>query len=195
MKQTFFVAAALLAGFLGGIVGTRVARTREQPNFEPVVRARSFELVDEAGRAISYWGIDKSENAVLAFGSNRPMSRGGHPGLALDDPRNQRSAIGVIDDIPFLLFTAPDGAARMSLSLNLYEKPVLWMADETGKRVSLGLEQSDTPSTEDNNWALNFGPDRARIGMFTVEEGGQKYVKGFLSVSRDKVKYPNQQPK
>ena len=83
----------------------------------------------------------------------------------------------------------------MSLSLSIYGKPILVMDDETGKRMSLGAEHSDTPGPGDNDWALDFGPDRARIGMFAREEGGQTYVRGMFSVSRDKVKYPYQQPK
>jgi hypothetical protein len=201
MKQTALIVAALVAGFVGGILGTRMIRTLEQPHPEQVVRARSFELVDHAGETIAYWGVDKGQNAVLAFGSQRPTGPVGRdalarrPGLGLDNPHNQRAALGVIDDSPFVFFRAPDGKPRMSLSLSIYGKPILVMDDETGKRMSLGAEHSDTPGPGDNDWALDFGPDRARIGMFAREEGGQTYVRGMFSVSRDKVKYPYQQPK
>jgi hypothetical protein len=199
MKQIFTFVVALLAGFVGGVCGTLVVRAREEPHTERVIRAHSFELVDKAGKVISYWGLDKNQYAVLAFGSLRPATtsvRGGLPGgspIGLEDPDNQRAAVGVIDDTAFLMFRGADGKTRMSLSLSMYEKPILWMADETGKRVSLGVEHTDTPGPGDNNWALDFGPDRARIGMFTVEERGQTYVKGLFSVNRDKIKYLYQQ--
>jgi hypothetical protein len=64
------------------------------------------------------------------------------------------------------------------------------MGDETGKRLALGVEQSDTPSADDNDWHLVFEPDRAWIGMYVARVGTRKYVKGFLSVNTDKVKYP-----
>ena len=70
MKQVLTLAAALVAGFFGGLLGTQVAYIREQARPEAIVRARSFELVDEAGQAISYWGVDKGQNLVLAFGSH-----------------------------------------------------------------------------------------------------------------------------
>jgi len=199
MKQTAFVAAALVAGFVGGVLGERLAYTRRRVQPEQIVRARSFELVDETGRAISYWGIDSRNYAVLAFGSYWPpdkTGRGGqHPTLPLDDPNNQRATIGVIADSPFLEYKAPDGKTRMSLGLSIYEKPLLWMADETGHRLWLGNPQSDTPGPNDNNWILSFEPDRAWMGMFTVDEGGQKYVRGTFGVNRDKVKYPYPLPK
>jgi hypothetical protein len=77
---------------------------------------------------------------------------------------------------------------RMLLSTD--GKPFLLMEDETGPRVSLGIEQSDTPGPDDNDWTLTFYPERARIGMFTEKVGGQKYVRGVFLVNKDKVKYP-----
>src|SRR5580704_15102974 len=72
MKQIPMIAAALVAGFVGGILGARLARTGDQP----VVRARNFELVDASGQAIAFWGVDKGQNEVLAFGS-RGLASGG----------------------------------------------------------------------------------------------------------------------
>ncbi len=201
MKQIFVVAAALLAGFVGGILGTRVAPSRDQTPLRQVIRARSFELVDEAGQTISYWGMDKGENVVLAFGGHHAMPSGAgrplsdHSPLSLTDPDNQRAVIGVVDGIPFLKLRGADGKTRVRLLLSIYEKPILLMEDETGPRVSLGVQQSDTPGPQDNDWTLDFYPERARIGMYAVKEGGQTYVLGGFAVNRDKVKYPYNQPK
>ena len=63
--------------------------------------------------------------------------------------------------------------------------------DETGRtRVGLGINHSDTQSAEDDDWALSFEPNMAWMGMFSLQEGGQRYVKGVFSVSKDKVKFP-----
>jgi hypothetical protein len=68
MKPLIVVVTALFAGFAGGVVGTLAVRPREQPRIEQVVRARSFELVDKNGSALSYWGVDKQDNVVqVAF--------------------------------------------------------------------------------------------------------------------------------
>ncbi len=201
MNRIVLVAAALLAGFIGGILGALVMRSGEQAHPGQPIRARSFELADESGRVVSFWGIDKRQNAVLAFGSHWPKTpRGGgavpdRPPLALDDPDNQRAAIGVVNDSPFLSLRGTDGKTRASLDLSEYGKPALWMADETGLRVHLGVEGSDTPGPQDNDWSLAFYPERARIGMYTEKDGGQTYVRGRFAVHRDKIKYPYQQPK
>jgi hypothetical protein len=192
VKQTNLVAAALIAGFIGGLLGARVTRAREQRQPEQVVRARSVELVNDAGQTISYWGVDKSENVVLAFGG-RASAGGIRSGL--QDPRKQVTAIGVIDDSPFLMFRKPGGETRMRLMLNLFAKPVLLMEDETGPRVGLGIEQSDTPGPGDNDWALSFSPERARIGMFTERVGKRVFVRGSFAVHPERVLYPYGQPK
>jgi hypothetical protein len=84
MKSILLVAASLMAGFLGGVLGTQVMRAREESHPAQVVRARSFELVDKNGRAISFWGIDRGDNVVLAFGARpevtRYMGRSAAPG-------------------------------------------------------------------------------------------------------------------
>lgn len=199
MKQLFLIAAALFAGFVGGMFGTRVSRTSERPSPEQVVRAHKFELVDETGKVISFWGVDRDNYAVLAIGSYWPKGYGpggptnSPPGV--ENPRNQRARLGVAGDSPFLDLRGSDGETRMMVNLSIYDKPIIWMADETGRRLFLGVQQSDTPGRDDNNWALSFEPERASIGMFAGEEGGQKYVQGWLSVSRDKLKFSYQPPK
>src|SRR5208337_3664760 len=44
-----------------------------------------------------------------------------------------------------------NGPPRARLYLNEFEKPMLLMDDENGVRVSLGAEQSDTPSIDIND--------------------------------------------
>lgn len=203
MRQTTLVVAALAAGFAGGIASTFAVRGYTQPRPEQVLRARSFELVDDAGRPISYWGIDDGHNVVLAFGS-RPGTRHSegaprpaHAPHGLYNPENQLAAIGLLaDDGPFLTQRGADGKTRVRLYLSDYAKPFLLMEDETGPRVSLGIDQSDTPGPDDNNWALVFGPEeRARIGMGTEKVEETTYLRGSLFVQQNRVKYPYEQPK
>ena len=58
MKQAIAIGAALVAGFIGGILGTRLTHMADRPVADSIVRARSFELVDKTGKVISFWGVD-----------------------------------------------------------------------------------------------------------------------------------------
>jgi hypothetical protein len=198
MRPIFTIMTALVAGFVGGILGTRVPNNGDQGP-KKVVRARSFELVNEAGQVISYWGTDKGGNLVLTFGSRGAFEGSAlhyRPIVDLKDMDNQLTAIGLQgNDMPLLKMRGDDRKTRVRLYLSQDSKPILLMEDQTGPRVSLGIDQSDTPGPDDNNWTLDFLPERASIGMVTEKEGGQKYVRGFFSINKDKVKYPYQQPK
>jgi hypothetical protein len=88
-----------------------------------------------------------------------------------------------------------DGKTRVRFYLRDENKPMLLMEDETGPRLGLGIEQSDTPGPDDNDWSLSFLPDIARIGLHAEKHDGQMYVQGGVYVNKDKVKYPYQQPK
>lgn len=192
------ILGALAAGFVGGVVGARVAGTGERDP-RAVVRARSFELVNETGQTISFWGVDNIQHAVLAFGSRGLVVDRAHPSgmpAELRNPDNQLTAFGLQgNDSPILKMSAADGKRRVSLLLSQDGKPVLTMNDETGPRVSLGIEQSDTPGPQDNNWSLLFAPEMARIGMGIEERGGETYLRGVFFVSRDRVKYPERSSK
>src|ERR1035441_10235660 len=51
MKPLFRLAAALLGGFAGGILGSRQPRTDERPGTEQVVRARPSSSLTKRGRS------------------------------------------------------------------------------------------------------------------------------------------------
>ncbi|MCC6366901.1 MAG: hypothetical protein IT165_25550 [Bryobacterales bacterium] len=192
MSKATVILAALIGGFLGGLLSGPLARRNgEEPR--PVVRARSFELVDKDGRVISFWGVDGGENVVLAFGS-RGLAQGGtrgHSPLGLSNPENQLTAIGLLgEDSPMLKMRGTDGKPRVRLLLNTDGKPVLTM-EEDGLGLSLGVEQSDTPGPEDNNWSLVFSRERARIGMGVARMGRQRMVRGVLFVNPTAVRYPD----
>jgi hypothetical protein len=194
MKNFFLLLGALAAGFVGGILGTSTVPGHRQKNPEEVVRARRFELVDPGGRVISYWGFDKNDDVTLVFGSNwASRGRNGGPRAGgLDVPDNQRAALGVVDDSAYLTFRGADGRPRVHLALNVFEKPTLVMGDETGGRVLLGVRQSDTPGPQDDEWFLQFLPERAGIGTYSRPEAGRWHVKGLMwaNPKEDVVEYP-----
>ena len=197
MKSTLIITSAIIAGFIGGVTAEVVVHAYEGARVEDVVRAHSFALVDRTGHAISYWGIDNGKNIVLAFG--RPTIEGRTPMSGNSDPKipaDQMEAIGLqANSMPILTMNAGERKPRISMYLSLWGKPVLLMEDDTGPRLALGVDQSDTPGPEDNNWFLTFEPDRARIGMYTEELDGETYVRGGFGIRQDRVKYPYLQPK
>ena len=193
MKALYICVAALVAGFLGGILGARVVLSREAQAPARLLRARGFELVDESGQVISYWGIDKANYAVLAFGNHWPPELAkGQPHPTVQQSENQMLSLGVHGDGPFFAMRAPDGKPRVRLYTDFSsKKPLLMMDDESGPRISLGTVLSDTAGGPENDWALQFDPDRASIGMYRITEGGRHYVRGTLSISKDKVADPS----
>ena len=96
----------------------------------------------------------------------------------------------MMDDSPVMKMRGADHRTRVAMYLTPWAKPMLLMNDASGPRISLGLEQSDTPGPEDDNWTLVFAEDRARIGIVTKKEKGKKYIRGILLVRPDKVEIP-----
>jgi len=193
MKAIILVITAFLAGLVGGIVGARLAASPSKRQ-EATIRARSFELVNDAGTTVAVWGFDRRKYPVLAFGDPDAVADARRKTLAsgsdLADPHNQRVAIGIQGNSPFLDFRAGDGNTQMRLNLSIYGKPLLWMADGADQRVWLGAPHSDTPSPQDSVWGLYFEPNGARIGMNTKTERGENHVRGFLFVNKDQVSDP-----
>lgn len=193
MKILATFAISLLLGCLGGIGGTLMVLRHKAEIPEPAVRARSFELVDANGKTVSRWGLDQYHNPLLAFSPSAAMARpnllGGE--LSLDNRDTQRVAIGLTGDAnPFLWFAGNDNKPRATLLVSEYGKPVFSLYDENSWRVGLGVEGSDTPSPNDNDWGLDFYPNRASMGMGTTQKRGKSYVQGYISIHRDKVPFP-----
>jgi hypothetical protein len=197
MKTILLIAGALIAGFVGGMAGSRAISSSDQIP-KQVVRARSFELVNEAGQVISYWGIDKGGNLVLTFGSRGPIERSGlkgRPVLDLREMDNQLTTVGLQgNDLPLLYMHGADGKTRVRLYLRDDNKPTLLMEDETGPRLGLGIEPSDTPGPDDNDWSLSFLPDIARIGLHSEKRDGKPYVQGGIYIHKGEVQYPYRHP-
>lgn len=190
MNNLYIILAASVAGFLGGVLGARTGYSGQQ---EPttVVRARSFEVLDERGQTISFWGVDQGRNAVLAFGSRGFAlngSRANRMPAGLSNPENQLNAIGLLgEDSPMLKMRGADGKPRLRMMLSSYGQPVLTMSDEKAPRLFLGVAQSDTPGPQDKNWSLAFAHETAMIGVGTEEKNGRTYFKGTFFVNPQQV--------
>jgi hypothetical protein len=188
MRPLYLVSIAFAAGVLGGVLGTQITRWSAEPN-GTVVKARQFELIDERGNIVAFWGSDQNSNAVLAFAKSRQS--GQPPSADLKDPKNQRMSVGVLaDGSPLLSFMGNDGQARLRGLLTEYDKPILMLEDAGGPRVSLGIQQSDTHDPADDNWALTFEPetDKATIGI--IKDPISKHLYGGLWINGSKIKLP-----
>jgi hypothetical protein len=191
------IALALVAGFIGGIAGTLAVLHHDKAVPQESLRAREFELVDEAGQVVSIWGIDQYHNPLLAFTPSgvrkeeRPyVGFSGHK-LSLDDRESQRVGIGLTGDgDPLFMFRGHDEKPRASLYVDSDGKPNFSLHDENSWRVTLGILNSDTPGPADNDWGLEFYPERAGIGMGSVKRGTQSYVRGYFFVHQDQVPFP-----
>ena len=187
LKTAISFIAALLLGFVGGIIGTLTILHREKASIQQEIRARQFELVDEGGEVVSIWGIDHLHDPLIVFAPSgvgkeeRPFE--GYLGhkLSLNDPDSQRVGIGLTaDGDPFFKFRGHDEKPRASLYVDSDGKPDFILWDEKTSRVLLGVRRSDTPSPQDNDWGLDFYPERAGIGMACVRHGAQTMLHGYF---------------
>jgi len=190
MKQIIALAFSLIVGFVGGLVGGRLGSTSFGERTVGTIRARNFELVDNTGKVISIWGMNKNGDIMLAFlGSELVPGERQEHAAGLDDPLKLRTAVGVQGVFPFLTYRDSGGATRMDLALGSAGKPVLVMADEIGRsRVRLGDFWRDRPIKEDEEWALSFDPGRIWLGVSSQPEGAEKWLSSVFVVNKDKVK-------
>jgi len=180
MRQLALTLLALIAGFAGGYASQLLHRQTPLSTLQ----ATRFELVNRSGQVIGMWGSDPDDRTVLAF-AQRPAQNN------VFDQSQQRAAIGLYaDGSPFLKLASKEGQSRIRLDLNEFDKPILMMNDSHGVRVALGVEQSDTPSMNDDDWILSFNPNRLRLGMISEPAGPHRYVHGFLKMNKDKVQFP-----
>lgn len=202
MRQICLILAALIAGYGGGILAIS-HRSPERTSSPPdVIRARTFELVNEKGQVISFWGTDSQDTIVLAFASPTDLPQiSGTPRRMISDggirnPRNQFVSIGVLSgQMPALYMRGPEGQTRVRLYLTPYGQPELLMDDEKSNRIALGVGLSDTPGPQDRNWNLTFQPLGAAIGTTTEDFNGSVYVRGFLYVNKERTVYSEGQSK
>jgi hypothetical protein len=123
VKQVVLIAAALLAGFIGGVLGNRANYFSRKSQPSDLIRAHRFELLNEAGQPVSYWGVDQGNDVVLAFARHGDANQAPVGAVAvqplrpLDEPSGQRIAIGLHgDDSPFMALSGPDGKTRVRLN-------------------------------------------------------------------------------
>jgi hypothetical protein len=204
MKHLFLILAALVSGAVGGSIGTYAVLVHETGQAQRVVRAHRFELINDGGQTISFWGADPGGYVELAFGEPQeaPASRNRSVNDAVEGTSakdrqgrtTQSIAIGLEGETkrPFLSYHGTDDQLRVLLDLDDFERPSLQMSDGKVLGLTLGSERSDTPGYRDKTerWALNFLPDeRALIGAYTKEDRAGIDVRGFFRINPARFQY------
>lgn len=158
-----------------------------------ITRSSRFELTDETGRVIAFWGADRGNNTVLAFlqktvgdvdskGFKFPAEQTGFGGQS----PNEALSVGMLStQSPFINLLGKDGNPRAVLYLTQQQKPILNMGDESREtRLELGFISNDSPAPNDDDWALRFRtPDVAGIG--SMKNPVDHKYRGYLSVERN----------
>ena len=185
MKSILKQCVSWLLSFVFGVFGGYAYTHWHAAKVEKVATLRSsrFELTDNSGRVVAFWGTDRGNDTVLAFlqKANQdmvPTGYGSNPNEAL--------AVGMTStQSPFINLQAKDGSSRAQLNLSEYQKPVFIMSDEHYEgRLMLGFISNDYPSPEDDDWALLFrGPDVAGIG--SMKHPVDLKYRGYLTVARN----------
>ena len=109
MKIALSFILAVLFGFVGGIAGALAILHHDSLMIKKLIRASSFELVNQQGQVVSVWGIDQNENPLLVFGPSNGQNSGdmstGFQQLSISDRDSQRVAIGLTAQAnPFFMF-------------------------------------------------------------------------------------------
>lgn len=153
LRVSLLTTLALTAGYVGG-------SARGWLDHAPpiaTVRARRFELVDGAGRAI----------AVLAPNPTSLQAQSAGATLVIADPRGvRRCQLGFNpgDGGPFLRLYGSDGAKRVDVGLGPYDDPVLTLRDGRKVRAVLGARHGDMPGPGEDNWSLSLYARKERAG-------------------------------
>jgi hypothetical protein len=184
MKSVGIVGLALVAGIVGGMIGSRVRGFPAQPASSLVIRASRFELVDNGGYTISSWGTNQSNDTLLTFRNPKgdAVPKGDH--TLSGNPRGILSLGVLADGLPWLGLMGSDGEARVRLYLGQYEKPLLFMEDGKAIRVALGFDTPDTDDPHADDWSLSFfsanGLDESAVIGTLVQ---QKHRKGYVELN------------
>lgn len=147
-----------------------------QTHASNTVQAKRFELLDDSGAPVAFWGADKeAHQIVLAF-------------VAPDG--NKLATLGINSARrAFMNFNGSDGKRRFTVELaDPFEKPSLALSDNTYEgRVALGFLPSDYPSPNDDDWGLIFrGPGHRYIDLGIVKVPGKdEHFAALQLIGRD----------
>jgi hypothetical protein len=93
MRIVIEVFAALIARLVGGLLGALSFRDLETGRSDRIVVAPAFELVNQEGERISFWGVNEGGQAMIAFGSRgireRATGQEPHHLPGFGNPENQ----------------------------------------------------------------------------------------------------------
>jgi hypothetical protein len=140
-RNVLSLGLAALFGFLGGAAATGVDSLRaDSPQ---LVQARRFELLDESGMPVAYWGTDPDRHVQLVFKGKK---------------QNDLARFGLSpSSLPFLELFGAHGKGGIVLRLYADELPLLAMNDaEWEGRVLLGSLRQHSGIPEEDYWGLWF---------------------------------------
>ncbi len=143
MESLRVMAIGLTAGFLGGMLSSKLATVRPVQAESSSVRAQRFELVDESGKLVSAWGRFDGKDALFFF----------------DEQGRQRAEFSFSrsSQTHMLIFRGADSRLRVTLTSDLRGKSALNLGDEElESRVLLGYIGDDSPSPNSDAWGLEL---------------------------------------
>src|SRR5438270_10489294 len=118
VREPFMLTLAMCSGFVGGSIATSInPASAAAPKS---IQASRFELVDETGKPVAFWGVDTNSidgrQVVITF---------------IDSKQRQLATFGMLSQKgPFLKISGSDGKARATLELGWQQRPVLTMNDD-----------------------------------------------------------------
>ncbi len=194
MKTALIWVVSALFGFAGGIVGQRMnhQRTRNDAALaSPVVRATNFQLVDNAGRVLSTWGVDDQHGRIaIWFNDEKGQTRAIFGNQAGERPTAQTWA----GYRPAIQFEQPDGDEPFWLGVDRWGRPHMAMGDANWHgRVTLGpINESDVvtnaPPEPNAPWGITFHAPQhvasAYLGVTTPRD--TKETSGFIVLKSER---------
>jgi hypothetical protein len=174
LRESFTLALAICGGFVGGSIATSLNRVSAAT--PKSIQASRFELVDEAGKPIAFWGVDTNstngQQVVISFTNSKKM---------------QVATFGIMSQKgPFLKISASDGKPMAIFELGWQERPVLIMNDHKFEgRMVLGSIENDAPSPNDDDWGIAFRAPTSLVpyaSMGLLREPTSGRLSGVLSI-------------
>ena len=169
-KELLRIVAALTAGFVGGQFHSGSLSTSAASG--DTFRARRFELTDDTGRVLAYWGSNAGVGPSLHF---------------LDPNGDELITLGLQGKVPLLNLAGPDSRIRATLRLEGDDlRPILGMGDDNWEgRLLLGALPSELSPPSSREWGLILrGPlSRARVVSVVAVRGvAEERVWGRIAV-------------
>lgn len=171
-NELLVIMLAVLSGFWAGTLSTRTQSV--QASGTDTIRAKRFELLNDLGKPVAFWGSDEHRHIVLTF---------------LGPDMSERASLGLgAGEVPFMGLAGKDGKVRVGLQLGWGDKPSIALNDENMEgRIILGFVHTDAPSPRDDDWGLilrapKVGPRRDMAYMAIMRDYKSGRVSGKIKL-------------